>query len=101
MYLFTERLSGMNQITEDLKLKEGKDRSHITRKVLECAYLAPITIDVDKGHFEFSGRTMLNDHPIFLTMDVNENGSIKSTIKSENTVLNSVLMKVLKQTLLS
>lgn len=85
----------MNQVSDELKLR---DKNQITKKILDYAYLAPITVDVDGGHFEFSGRTMIGDNPILLTLDVSETGSIKSTIKSENTVLNSLLMKQLKQT---
>jgi len=72
----------------------------IPQIILETAYLSAIQTDFDSGSFKFAGRTNIDDTPILVSLEINKDAqSAKCTVNSENTVLNSMLLKQLKQAL--
>lgn len=85
-------------MSDTVALKDVQsDESQLTQRVLQCAYLAVISTDSTSGKYQYSGRTMLKDEPLLFTVVVDRSASsAKCTIQSENTVLNSMLLKQLK-----
>ena len=88
----------MNELTDTVTLKDvNTDINNVTQRVLQCAYLSTTTTDPFNGKFQFSGRSMLNDEVVLVTILVDKStGVAKCTINSENTVLNAMLLKALK-----
>jgi len=71
--------------------------SSLPQRVTDAAYLSTVSVDHNVGKFRFAGKTMIDDVPLLCTVDVDKaTGKGKITIQSENTVLNSMLLKQLK-----
>jgi len=100
-----KKLKGMNETSETFDLKSNDDITRIVQRVLAGAYLATVNVDFDAGKFKFSGRTMVNtgsNDVLLLSMEVvdKEIGKLKVSVSSENTIMNPMLLKHLKKTLL-
>jgi len=91
-------LKGMNELSDTLSLKDPQSEvTQVSQRVLQCAYLSPTESDYDAGRFKFAGKTMLNDELLLLSVTVDKStGSTKLVVNSENTVLNAMLLKQLK-----
>jgi len=89
----------MNESSESISFKNvEQDLPLLTQRILDSAYLSPIVVDYDAGKFKFSGKTMIDDGPLLFAVDVDRStGKGKCTINSENTVINSMLLKQLKK----
>jgi len=100
-----KKLKGMNENSETFDLRIVDDISRIVQRILAGAYLATVNVDFDTGKFKFSGKTMVNSGSndiLLLSIDVldKEVGKLKISISSENTILNPMLLKHLKKTIL-
>jgi len=96
-----KKLKGMHEASDNLILRGIQNLvPKIPQIILETAYLSAIQTDFDTGSFKFAGRTNIDDNPILVSLEVNKEAqSAKCTVHSENTVLNSMLLKQLKQAL--
>jgi hypothetical protein len=88
----------MNELSDKVTLKDAAtEAGQIIQRVLQCAYLAVVSSDLLTSKFQFSGRTMLNDEVVLVSVVVDKStGEAKCTINSENSVLNAMLLKALK-----
>jgi len=89
----------MNESSEFIFFKDvATDTSAITQKILNFCYLSIVKVDIDGGKFLYSGRTQIEDAPILVSVNLVEkqSGKAKLAVSSENTVLNSRLLKALK-----
>lgn len=96
---FLEKLTGMHASSDSFSL-DLSDLRALSQKVLECIYTSPITLDTENGKFRFSSTTNIEGLPLLITLDADKQGQkIKLGVLSESTVLNSMLLKQLKQSL--
>lgn len=88
----------MNELSDKVALKDAaSEAGQIIQRVLQCAYLSVVSSDLDSSKFQFSGRTMLSDEVVLVSVIVDKStGEAKCTINSENSVLNAMLLKALK-----
>ena len=92
----------MNESSEVVALADASDVSQLTQRILTTANLATVTVDYDAGIFKFAGKTQIDDSPLLFSVEVDKTTSkAKCTISSENTVLNSMLLKSLKKAILA
>jgi len=95
-----KKLTGMNESSDFIFFKDvSADSSGLTQKVLNFCYLSPVTIDMDAGKFTFAGKTQIEDTPILFSVQVvdKQSGKARIALCSENTVLNSRLLKALQK----
>jgi len=92
-----KKLTGMTEVSEVVNLKDAQlDLSEIPQRVMSCAYLSTVNLDVENGKFRFAGKTIIEDKPLLVTVDVNKDaGTAKCSVKSESTMLNPPLLKQL------
>jgi len=98
--LTEKKLTGMNEVSEFIFFKDvASDSSALTQKVLNFCYLSPIVIDMENGKFTFAGKTQIEDVPILFSVNVvdRQSGKTKISVSSENSVLNSRLLKNLQK----
>jgi len=93
----------MNENSEVFPLKDPTDDvTQLTQRVLRAAYLSTVSVDYDTGIFKFAGKTQINDLFLLFSVEIDKsNGKAKCQINSENTVLNSVLLKYLNKAILA
>jgi len=95
-----KKLGGMNEASDTFILKDVESVSGITQKVLSFCYVSTVNADVDNGKFNFSGKTQIEDVPLLISVNVDRaSGKTTLSVRSENTVLNSRLLKELKKEL--
>jgi len=93
-------LKGMNASKDTFKLVAEADFQAIPQLMLEAVAFTSIDINFDNGSFTFGGKTKLQDAPIICVVEANkESGEVNATVASSEAVLNSLLLKHIKNAL--
>jgi hypothetical protein len=88
----------LNESSDSVTIGDASsDLQAAVQRVTEAAYLSPVAADYETGKFKFAGHTMIDDAPLLFSVDFNKDThKAKCTVQSENTVLNPLLLKLLK-----
>ncbi|XP_031565931.1 AP-3 complex subunit beta-2-like [Actinia tenebrosa] len=95
------KLRGMNETSLKLDLPSDRcTREEVCSRVKEAACVTPVDLD-DEKTFGFAGKTICSGTPVLVTVKVGEGGKGSSvTVNCEKMVINSMLVKEIKTSLL-
>jgi len=99
VHMAVDRLSGMNEAKTTIELSEAA-RPAVSERILQLANVGTVTCDMVGGKYRFSSQTLLSNEALIVSLDVDaESGKATCRVNSDNAVLASNILALLKKAL--